>query len=605
MKSRSNPLKSLKFWRKHHLILRELKFFPKIIILALVFTLLSAAFQGVGIGFVLTFLQSLTEPDAAPVRSGIDWIDTYILGIGLPELERVYRVSTALFISTILQAIFTGLSTFYSGIAQSQLVLQIQLRIFQHLKSLDLSYFTQTKSGDLVNGITTEASELKNVFDTISFIIIRSSILAVYLVSMLWISWQLTIIIAFLFPLISLCMARLFAMIRAASFEMTKARSKYTSRAIEFINGIRTVQVSAAQDFEYEKIRESALDVFKAEISSCSTRAIVEPVPETVVMTLVIVIMLFCFQFLMPSGNFQVASLLTLLFIIIRTLPIVRQLNNAKGKVNKYQGSVEATEALLESHGKSFFKNGYREFKGLQREIKFESVDFSYVTDRPVIQGINLEIQRGQMVAFVGSSGAGKSTLADLLPRFYDPTCGRILIDGIDLREIEIASFRRKMSVVSQDTFIFNSTVRANIAYSLDDVGDEAILDAARMANAFDFIQELPEGLDTQLGDRGVLLSGGQRQRIAIARALLRDPEILILDEATSALDSVTERLIQESIEKLAVGRTVIAIAHRLSTIARADQVVVLEKGQILEQGTYQELLDKKERFWQYHQMQK
>jgi len=215
-----------------------------------------------------------------------------------------------------------------------------------------------------------------------------------------------------------------------------------------------------------------------------------------------------------------------------------------------------------------------------------------------------LTIPRAQTVALVGSSGAGKSTLADLIPRFYDPVQGTIRFDGTDLRDYDVTSVRQRMAIVSQDTFIFNATVRDNIAYGSEGADDRAILEAARLANAVDFIQEMPEGLDTQLGDRGVRLSGGQRQRIAIARALLRNPEILILDEATSALDSVSERLIQASLEQLAVGRMVVAIAHRLSTIANADKVVVMEKGRIVEQGTYQELLVQRGRLWNYHQMQ-
>ena len=221
-----------------------------------------------------------------------------------------------------------------------------------------------------------------------------------------------------------------------------------------------------------------------------------------------------------------------------------------------------------------------------------------------MLKDVTLTIEKGQTIALVGASGAGKSTLVDLLPRFYDPTEGAILIDGVDLRQFDINTVRRNMAIVSQDTFIFNASVRDNIAYGSEGASDTAVLEAARLANAVDFVDDLTNGFETILGDRGVRLSGGQRQRIAIARALLRNPEILILDEATSALDSMSEKLIQASVEKLSIGRTVIAIAHRLSTIVNADKVVVLDQGRIFEQGTNQDLLTHRGHLWRFHQMQ-
>ena len=284
-------------------------------------------------------------------------------------------------------------------------------------------------------------------------------------------------------------------------------------------------------------------------------------------------------------------------------MPAIQEINGSLAAMGSMQGSVHAIEELLRRDNKPYLQNGHRRFTNLQRGIEFVSVDFGYGGESPVLQNITLTIPKGQTVALVGASGAGKSTLADLIPRFYDPTEGDIRLDGMSLREFDITSVRQRIAIVSQDTFIFNTSVRNNIAYGID-VEDAEVMAVAQLANAVQFIEDLPEGLDTVLGDRGVRLSGGQRQRIAIARALLRNPEILILDEATSALDSVSERLIQASIEELSVGRTVIAIAHRLSTIMRADKVVVLEQGQIIEQGTYQELLAQRGKLWNYHQMQ-
>jgi subfamily B ATP-binding cassette protein MsbA len=304
------------------------------------------------------------------------------------------------------------------------------------------------------------------------------------------------------------------------------------------------------------------------------------------------------------NGILQTSSLLTFLFILFRLVPAVHEINGNRSMLNSFHGSLDNIRELLRTDNKPYLRDGQVEFTGLRRAIAFESVDFGYEPEHPILHNITLTIKRGEMTAIVGASGAGKTTLVDLIPRFDDPTEGRIRLDGVDLREFQINSLRRRMAIVSQDTFIFNASIRDNIAYGVPEATPADITEAARLANALDFILELPEQFDTPLGDRGVRLSGGQRQRIAIARALLHNPEVLILDEATSALDSISERLIQDSIEKLAVGRTVIAIAHRLSTIVRADKVVVLEQGRIVEQGTYQELLAQRGRLWKYHQMQ-
>ena len=292
------------------------------------------------------------------------------------------------------------------------------------------------------------------------------------------------------------------------------------------------------------------------------------------------------------------------MFVLFRLVPLISQINQNRETLNSFHGSVSNIKELLRRDNKIYLTNGTIPFTQLKHRIEFVATDFGYNPDELVLKNINLIIVKGQTTALVGASGAGKTTLVDLITRFYDPVRGQVLIDGIDLRELEINSLRRQMGIVSQDTFIFNTSVRENIAYGLENIDESAIIEVARQANAWEFIQELPQGMETILGDRGVRLSGGQRQRIAIARAILRDPEILILDEATSALDSVTERLIQQSLDRLTQGRTVIAIAHRLSTIIQADKVVVIKEGSIVEEGSYAELIARKGELWKYHQMQ-
>ncbi|AFZ29470.1 Xenobiotic-transporting ATPase [Gloeocapsa sp. PCC 7428] len=599
-----NLLSATKFWQENYFLIREFRNFRSIAVLAIVFTIVAALFEGIGVGFILSFLQNLTNPNAQPIRTGIEWFDIWFLGVNVPASERVYRVCGLILLTTLLRSLFTYLGRLYTQIAQFKLVYFLRKRVFELFQSLSLRYFAKTRSGGLVHSITTEIMQLMQAFNFVSVILTKFTILFVYIISMLLLSWQLTIVTVLLFSLVSVGMTALLGRVREASFERTRAARQYTSISLEYIHGIRTVQAFAAYNFERKRFDEANSNFLKATTKAVSVSSVIEPLSEGVATAILVGMLLLAFSVLIPSGQLQVSSLLTFLFVLLRIMPLRRQIDGARVQLSNCQGSFNNIRELLQTEDKPFFHNGNKKFVGLKRAVEFVGVDFGYDADEIVLHNINLTIEKGKMTALVGASGAGKSTLADLIPRFYDPTHGQVLIDGVDLREFNVYTIRNKLAVVSQDTYIFNTSVRENIAYALEGVDDAAVVEAAKLANALEFIQELPQGFETQLGDRGVRLSGGQRQRIAIARALLRNPEILILDEATSALDSVSERLIQQSLEKLAVGRTVIAIAHRLSTIVRADKVVVLEQGRIVEQGGYQELLDKRGELWKYHQMQ-
>lgn len=599
-----NLLRATKIWQNNYLILREFKYFPEVTILALVFTFLAATFEGVGIGFLLSFLQSLTTPDAKPVQTGIDWFDIWVLGINTSAISRLYRISALILLTTWTRAGFNYLASIYTEICQLKLLDRLRKQIFEQLQALSLTYFASTRSGELINTITTEIERIKQAFGGFAFLLTSSLTALVYFLSMFLLSWQLTIIAVLLFTLLAVGLSTLNGRVREASFGVTIASGQFTSTAMEFISGIRTIQAFATQDFERKRFYGASSNIVTSYRKAILAWAVVKPLAEGLATTVLISMIIVAFTVFVANGTLQVASLLTFFFVLFRLVPSLQSVNNVMAQLSTLQGSTDNIKELLRTDNKKYFQNGEREFLGLKRSIDFVSVDFGYDDINLVLHDITLTIERGKMTALVGGSGAGKTTLADLIPRFYDPTQGQVLFDQVNLREFEINSLRRKMAVVSQDTFIFNTSVRNNIAYGTEGATEEEILEAARLANALEFIQEMPEGLDTQLGDRGVRLSGGQRQRIAIARALLRNPEILILDEATSALDSVSERLIQESLEKLSVGRTVIAIAHRLSTIVRADKVVVLEQGRIVEQGKYQELLEQGGKLWKYHQMQ-
>ncbi|MBD2384415.1 heterocyst formation ABC transporter subunit HepA [Cylindrospermum sp. FACHB-282] len=600
----SNLLKATRFWQENFLILQEFKHFRQIAILALIFSFLAATFEGVSLGFLLSFLQNLTSPSAEPIHIGIEWFDNLILGVNTSAISRLYRISGLILLSTLIRATFNYFGQVYTELAQLHLGDRLRKQIFEQLQSLSLSYFAQTRSGELINTITTEIERIRQGFSGGAFLLTRGLTATVYLTTMFLLSWQMTLISVFLFTLLGVGLSNLNARVRETSFGMTIANANFTSIAIEFINGIRTVHACGTQELERQRYYKASDQVVSSSTKVVLTWTLVRPIAEAVATAVLVGMIILAFTNFVVNGTLQVASLLTFFFVLFRLVPFIQDINGTRAFISTLQGSADNIKNLLRTDDKTYFHNGKIEFQRLARSIDLVSVDFGYSDNQRVLNNITLTIERGKMTALVGASGAGKTTLADLIPRFYDATDGYIFIDEVDVRHFEINSLRRKIAVVSQDTFIFNTSVWNNIAYGASDATEAEIHEAAQLANALEFILEMPEGFDTQLGDRGVRLSGGQRQRIAIARALLRNPEILILDEATSALDSLSERLIQESLEKLSIGRTVITIAHRLSTIAKADKVVVLEQGRIVEQGKYQELLELQGKLWKYHQMQ-
>ncbi|MER3491252.1 MAG: ABC transporter ATP-binding protein [Mastigocladus sp. ERB_26_2] len=591
------------FWQNNRIIFRELKNSKRLVIATIVFSFLAAAFEGFGLGFLLAFLQNLTNPNTAPIKTGFDLFDIWVLGINASVNERLYRVSALFIVTTFTRSLLNYTAQVCNQFCETSLIDGLCKRIFEQLQSLSLTFFAKQKSGELIDILTSELQRVRQIFASLVFLITRCLNLLVYSVTLFLISWQLTIISLLLFSLVAVGLSTLNKKIREVSFGISIANGQFTSTALEFINGIRTVHAYSTQDFERKKYYRASHNVLKAWRKSFIISNIPKPVAE-VMSTVILVGMIIG----VTSTNFmQVGELLTFFFVLFRIIPFTQDINGAIAFLNSQGGAVDNIKNLLRTDDKVYFENGKIEFRELQRAIDIVSVDFGYDRNDPhdlVLHNITLSIEKGTMTALVGSTGAGKSTLADLIPRFHEPIQGKVLIDGVDLRELEIDSWRTKMAIVSQDTFIFNTSVRNNIAYGTPRATEAEIREAARLANAIEFIEEMPEGFDTVLGDRGVRLSGGQRQRIAIARALLRNPQILILDEATSALDSLTEQLIQESLEKLAAGRTVIAIAHRLSTIAKADKVVVLEQGRIVEQGKYQDLLELRGKLWKYHQAQ-
>ena len=639
-------LSKSKLWKENYLFIREFKHFPRIVLFALIFPFFAATFEGIGIGFLLAFLQSLTTPDSQPTQIGVAWIDTWILGVHLSSQSRLFRISALIFISSTIRSLFNYLTQVYTQYAGLRLVDRLRKRIFEQLASLDLAFFSSNKSGEFVNTLTSEMDRFRNAFRDSSFLVTRFVVLGIYLISMLLISWQLTLIAVVLFSLMFAGFTAFNRKIRSLSFQVSSTSGIFTSTAIEFINGIRTIRAFSSEEIERRKYYRASDDFVQSSIKTVRLWTLVRPLAEVISTAIVITIILIAFSGFIAQESLQVSAILVFLFVLSRLIPILQDINGQKAQLSSLKGAAENIKSLVNTQGKPYFRDGHRPFTVIRDHIQLHNVSFRYEEpphdflgdsiseashDRApqtvyalnggstpssgtnsaskigspwVLNNINLVLSKGEMTALVGASGSGKSTLAHLLIRFHDVARGQITIDDVPIETFQIRSLRSRMAMVSQDTFIFNTSVRNNIAYGLECVDDAKIIQAARHAHALEFIKQMPEGFDTPLGDRGVRLSGGQRQRIAIARALLRNPDILILDEATSALDSVSEQQIQAAIDELSVGRTVIAIAHRLSTIMKADKVVVLDQGRILEEGTYQELLQQRGKLWEYHQMQ-
>lgn len=599
-----NLIKATRFWRENHLILQEFKKFRKVVALAIFFAITAAFLEGITVSFIASFLQGLTNPEEAPIQTGLSWFDSALLATEASPSARTYRLSALLLVAVWLQAVFNYLSGVYSKKASLRLVDCLRRRIFDQLESFELSFYTTANPGALISTLRGEVNTVQQTFNLLANSFIIASKLCAYLLAMLLLSWQLLLGSTFVFSLMSVCLTSLTRRLREASFEVPRANKAFTATALSFLSGIRTVHASGTKALERQRYYTATQKVYDSQIGVIKLSELVRPLIEALGSTLLVSMVVVSYGLLIVTGRLKAAELLTFLFVLLRVTPLVSGLNATRVNFISAQGSLSAVVDLLRRDDKPYFRDGHRPFERLRHSIDFESVDFAYVPNEPVLRELTFSIKQGEATALVGASGAGKTTIADLLSRFYDPTEGRILIDGTDIRDFKISQLRQRMAVVSQDTFIFNATVRENIIYGIEQVDKGEVYQAARTANALEFILDLPRGFDTVLGDRGIRLSGGQRQRIAIARAVLRNPDILILDEATSALDSITERLIQKSIASLSEGRTVVAIAHRLSTIAKADNVIVLEKGRIVEQGSYKELLRNKGELWRYHQVQ-
>ncbi len=579
--------------------------YPGWMLLTIVFGFSGAIFNGVSTTLIIPILlQYLGQPVKLGGLPPIVQNLLTMIGTGTGPNAALVMISVILGMLILKNA-----SNYFSTLVSSQLTRMLTNDIRKEglklILDVDWTYYVRTKVGDIINYLGAEvgrtASAIRNAIQLLTTVIT----ILVFVSILIAISWKLTVITTILLALVTL--ANQYYINRAKVFGamLTDQSRLYSGSMLELLSGMRLVKATASEQREYQKLDELIALRERSDFQSQANNAVINPVNEVAGMLTILAIVVFGRMFFNSQLDSLSTVLLTYLLILFRLLPYIGLLNSLRSTFANTAPSVALIADFLDRTNKPFMVNGKKTFTGLSQDIRFETIAFKYPgNETPILQGLNLTLPRGTTLALVGSSGAGKSTLADLLPRFYDPIEGRITLDGVDIRDYDIASFRRHLGIVSQDTFLFNTSVRENIAYGCENVTDDRVIDAAKRANAYEFIINLPQGFETPIGDRGVLLSGGQRQRLAIARALLRDPQILILDEATSALDTVSERLVQQAIDELSHSRTTLVIAHRLSTIRRAHQIAVLDKGRVVEVGNHEALLEQKGHYYRLYQMQ-
>ena len=576
------------------LLLKFARRYPGRILSTVMLGFSGALFNGISTTLIVPVLLSFLG-EAIELRGAPPLIKTLMYPFeGMPQSQRLMLMTGAIVLTIILKNIASYINTLVATSLTRSLTFDLREAGLRLLLEVDLDFYSKTKVGDLINRLGGEISRTAGAVGTATGMFTTSITVLVFVGLLLSISWKLTVTATVLLGLVAWTNQYIINRSKYFGHLLSEMSKDYSVRVLETITGIRLVKSTGNEEREYQRIKHLIQRREQADFQAQVNYAAIAPINE-VVNLIVIILIVFIGRTMFANEIESISTvLLTYLLVLFRLIPLISQLNSGRSQFANTSASVEVVNDFLSCDDKPFMLNGSVPYTDLKSGIHFNKISFSYPNHKTlVLQGIDLFLPYGTTLALVGSSGSGKSTLADLLPRFYDPTEGCISIDGKDLREFEIKSLRKAMGIVSQDTFLFNASVRDNIAYARQEATEEEIVEAAKGANAYEFIELLPEGLDTQIGDRGVILSGGQRQRISIARALLQNPEILILDEATSSLDTVAERYVQSAIEKLCYDRTTLVIAHRLSTVQKADKIAVIDRGKVVEVGSHEELLAK------------
>ena len=514
-------------------------------------------------------------------------------------------IALLLIVFTVVKGIAEYFSTYWMAYIGQSSILSLRQELYSHILAQSASFFERHRTNYLVSRLISSAAAIEAaVTHTLRDMLREGFTLIAFIAASFYVSWRLTLGSLLIAPPVAGLTMRFGRSLRKLARESFEGSKYLTDTAQEALANQSIVKAYRGEARERSRFTAVAQRVRRANLRSASIAGMSPPIIE-LIGVLFIAVLLFFGEREIRLGRMDMAQFLLFIVLLFRSYDPMRKLSRLQNSMSQALAAARHVWEVLDEHVEIPEATNAINLAPLRRQIEFSEVHFGYANEaRPVLRGVSLTVPAGRMVALVGECGGGKSTLTKLLPRFHDPTSGAVFWDEIDLREVSVASLRRQLALVTQETVLFNDTVRYNISYGRPDATHEQIEDAARTALAHDFIVELPNGYDTVIGERGIFLSGGQRQRLAIARAVLIDAPVLVLDEATSALDAESEQLVQRAIANLIRDRTTIVIAHRLSTVRRADLIVVMERGQIIEQGTHAELLARGGQYQRLYELQ-
>ena len=525
-------------------------------------------------------------------RSLVNFLIYRVFGTDYSKMDVLIFLSVFIILMSFLSNLFRHLGQRVMETMRVRSLQRLRNRVYDNVMGLHVGYFNNERKGDIISKISSDVQVVQFCITNTLLVAFRDPFMIVgFLIALVMISWKLTIFSVIFLPVVALVIGSIVKRLRKSATAAQERFADMVSLMDESLTGIKILKGYNATDYIRNKFHDINGLFSRISLSMARRQQLASPTSEFLGISAAAVLMVYGGS-LVLSGDLEASAFVAYLSIFTQITRPLRSFTDSFANINQGIAAGERVLALLDEKSKITNAPDAVRMTGLHDEIEFRDVRFSY-GNKEVICGVNFKIRKGETVALVGPSGGGKSTLSDLIPRFYDIQGGAILIDGVDIRRYDIESLREYMGVVSQETILFNDTIANNLRLGKQDATDEEIRQAAVVANAHNFIMETEHGYQTNIGDRGMKLSGGQRQRLSIARAVLKNPEILILDEATSALDTESEKLVQEALNALLKGRTSLVIAHRLSTIHNADRIIVIEKGRIAEQGTHQQLMER------------